>query len=383
MTLNIPDISSCALPDWTIAWWHAFGAKASGAGLETRLYVLTFRNSRDELIAVAPFYEDQPHSPLRIRRLRPIGYLGRERAFDMTEEPTPAIRPGFEGEVVEAVVDQIQGELESGRWDFVALILGPEIGPSSRNLLAQILRQASFARSEPRTGSDYTSLPGTWQEYRLQLTKSMRENISYYPRLLTREGKDWFLRTIDEPHEMSAAVECLSVLHQGRSASTRGKRHSNHLHGESQIVFLTEFMRRTAGTNGSFITELVVNGEVVASQAFFITGETLTVSYSGFDEAFYRYSPIFIINSAVFKDAQKRGIQRLNFLRNMAPWKARWLAKEGPSFQRTFAVRRNAISMARYGLHTICIIVERDLLLRLPVLLKRLRNTFFAKLSLR
>lgn len=275
----------------------------------------------------------------------------------MTEEPTMLICPGFESLVCRCVERHLQAALKEGRWDFVSLI-----GPADLKLSSN-----AIMRRDHRSGSDFVDLPETWTEYRRMLSKSMRENLTYYPRLLDRDGYQWHIRTIENPAELTAAVERLATLHRARAASTRGKAHSNHLHTHVQTDFLKGFLASVGG----FISEIVVDGQVVASQAFYRAGDTLTVSYSGFDEAFYKYSPIFVINASVFQNALENGTRRLNLLRNLAPWKTRWLAQTGEPMGRTYLLRRNPVSVGRYLLHTVKVGIERDLILRIPVLWER------------
>lgn len=364
--------SLCSHPDWTLAWWKNFGQEHQGAGEETQPYILTVRNVDRELIGVVPMYEDQPTSIFKIRRLRSIGYLGRERAYDMTEEPTILIKSGYEAMASKAIQRHLRTELRAGRWDFIAII-SPSHVPLNE---ASVWDGVAISRSDLRSGSDFVELPGTWNEYRKRLSKSMRENLPYYPRLLNRDGHEWELRTIDQPELIPDAIDRLTSLHQSRAECTRGRQHSNHLHTKVQSGFLKEFLSSMAANRSGFIIELVVGGIVVASQAFYGSGEVLTVSYSGFDEDFYRYSPIFIIHAHVFRDALERGVRKLNLLRNIAQWKTRWLACTGESMTRIYLVNKRPASVLRYLWHTAKVGIERDVILRAPVLWGRLVRRF-------
>ncbi|MBI1331365.1 MAG: GNAT family N-acetyltransferase [Armatimonadetes bacterium] len=360
----IPNASMCAHPEWTIAWWNNFGHRGRGTGRETQPYVLTFRDADRKLVAVIPLYEDQPKSLLKLRRLRSMGYLGRERAYDMTEEPTVLVEPGYEQAVFKCLAGHLRLRLEQGRWDFVAMI-----GPGSLALDAGgSLESLALVRSNQRSGSDDVKLPESWEAYRRSLSKSMRENIPYYPRLLTRDGHRWEVRKLDKAQDIPAAVARLAELHKSRAESVRGRQHSNHLHTATQVGFLRDFLVTMAKEESAFIAELLVDGQVVASQAFYGQGETLTLSYSGYDERFYRYSPIFVIHSVVFREALEGGIRRINFLRNIGPWKTRWLAQTGEPMTRMYLVRRGLFSFARYFGHTAWIGFERDVIRRIPVL---------------
>ena len=360
--------SPCASHDWAVAWWRAYGRNAQGAGAETALSVFVFRNAEGALVGVAPFVEDRPSSPLEIRRLHPLGQAWRRGVFDMTEEPSLLVLDGWTARVLEALVARIGEGLGTGRWDAASVrVHGTPLRPALASLQGR-----AFVRADCRAGSDYAELPPTWAEYRKAMTRSMRDNLPYYPRLLTRDGHDWHVRLVREPQEMPAASGRLAELHRARAESDKGRHHDAHVHGPVQEAFLGDLLRRFAVRGQATVAELVVEGEVVASQAFVEAGDTLTVSYSGYREAWYRYSPIFVIDTVVFKDALARGVRRIDFLRGPAPWKTRWLAEPGPRLHRAVMVSRRPEGLLRYGLFVTGQMARRNVVDRVPVVARRL-----------
>jgi len=363
--------SSCASHAWICAWWQAFGENPHGAGQETRPFVVVVRTTEGTLIGVAPFFEEQPAGWTRVRRLRAMGYLGREGVFDMTEEPSLLILSGWEDRVLALLAEALRPGLASGRWDAILLRLHAEDTQRPFQKAFGIFRSRAFAWNDVRAGSDYAELPATWAEYRKQMTRSMRDNLPYYPRLLTRDGHDWTIRILRDPEEILSATTRLTALHRARAGSERGLRHNDHIPGPAQATFLACLLERLADEGRAFVAELIVAGDVVASQAFIEEGETLMVYYSGYDERWYRYSPVFIIDAFVFREALERGVRRLDFLRNPAPWKARWLAQPGPAMHRATLVSLRPESLARYALHLVVRGYRRNVTERAPILGQR------------
>ncbi len=361
--------SACASHAWVVAWWEAFGANPLGAGAETALFVAAIRNEAGALVGALPMFEER--GAFRVRRLRSVGFLGREGVYDMTEEPAVLIRPGWEARVLRAVAETLRPDLLRGRWDLVFLNY---LAQGSADALGEAFRGLHPllpVRTERRTGPYVAELPASWAAYRKTLSKSMRDNLGYYPRLLTRDGHDWSVRILREPSAMREASERLAALHGSRARNTRGRRHHDHIHGPAQRAFLAELLRRLAETGKAFVAELTIDGNVVASQAFVETDGELMVYYSGYDEAWYKYSPVFVIEGVVFRDALERGVRRLNFLRARAKWKARWGAADGLTMHRAFVVPLRPDCWFRLAIYLADILYRRDVVARIPRLRRK------------
>jgi len=371
---EIENPSLCASFSWVSAWWHAFGKTCPNA----RPFVVVLRGEQDRAAAIFPFFEEDPSNPLEIRRLRLMGDLGHDAAFGMTEEPTHLVRPGMEASSLDTLALALKPEIEAGRWDLLAFRIFDDAPSCPLAAAFAGLLPKAWLKTDARTGCDFATLPDTWTDYRKLLTKSMRDNLGYYPRLLTRGGHQWQVRYIRDAADMPAAVKRLTQLHQARAESHRGLRHCNHIHGPTQEAFLADLLSALAPRDRGFIAELIVDGEIVAAQAFVEEGAELMVYYSGYREAWYKYSPIFVIDTVVFKDAMERGVRRLNFLRNTGQWKTRWGAVSGPCLRRASLVPRRPACAARYGIYFLRSAVRRHLLERLPVY----RHRFLAKTKL-
>ena len=366
--------SPCASHDWVVAWWKAFGRNPQGAGPNTALFVVVVRDAAGALVGALPLFEERPQGPFRVRRLRNVGFLGREGVYDMTEEPAVLVRPGWESRTLRALAEALRPHLLQARWDLVFLRVLDDGSPKPLDRAFRGLSPLLKVKTDEKTGPYFAEPPSTWAAYRKVLTKSMRDNLGYYPRLLTRDGHDWSVRLLRAPEEMPEAASRLADLHGSRARNTRGKRHNDHIHGPAQRAFLIDLLERLAARGEAFVAELVVAGIVVASQAFIENGDELMVYYSGYDEAWYRYSPVFVIDAIVFKDAMERGIRRLNFLRARAKWKTRWGAANGPTMHRVFVVPLRPDCWLRIALYLAAILYRRDVVERIPKLRRKLAN---------
>ncbi len=170
-------------------------------------------------------------------------------------------------------------------------------------------------------------LPSRWETFTAGLSKSMRDNIAYYPRRLTRERGDWTIRTARSPSEIAVAVEHLIELHTRRSRSATGVAHHSHIASAS---FMRTWFARAAARGEISILTVEVDGETIAAQAFVEMPGCISVYYSGYDDRFYRYSPLTIITSHLIRTAIERGVRRLEFPPGPMAWKSRWGANDGP-----------------------------------------------------
>jgi CelD/BcsL family acetyltransferase involved in cellulose biosynthesis len=156
----------------------------------------------------------------------------------------------------------------------------------------------------------------------------MRDNIAYYPRKLSREVGRWSIGVARTPDEVDVASRALVELHRARSHSTVGVQHFNHIASDAQASFIRGWFHRAALRDQISIITLNIGDEIVAAQAFLDGPGFVSVYYSGFDERYYRYSPLTIITAEMARLSIERGLGRIEFPPMLVPWKTRWNARE-------------------------------------------------------
>lgn len=306
--------------EWVSEWWSHFGPTLPGAGL----HVVCAHGAGGDLIGAAPFYElPSGAGMLHGRRLRLLGEL--KTGEGMTEEPTVLLRRSWEEEALAAILAHLEAP-SLAHWNHFSLPFLGERAP-----------RVPWPHPETRRaggGPQTVRLPDSWEEFRHGLTRSMRGNLAYYPRQMEKRGYGWTVRRVSGPDGVEEATDLLTGLHALRAGGSRGRPHTNHIPTRTHASFLRSVLRRLAAEGGASVAVMEADGRPIAAQAFFEMSGRMTVYYSGYDPAWYDFSPLTVLLAEVIKDGIGRGIHTMNFLSGEAPWKARWGAREGVPLQR-------------------------------------------------
>lgn len=320
---RLANLMPCKTPyfEWPylISWWEVFGKVCPFSKSRGQLNIVVVRRG-EEVIGIVPFfYSALPKWSALPRRLRLIGYSGRLEPYDMTEESLVVMAEGFESVVLQEATRAVHEIFKAGECDACVLRWLNNIPPPHTGF--------AHHRFKQKEGSGYVSLPKTWAEFRKSLSKSMRDNLPYYGRLLVRQGHTWNVEIADIGPEWDLGVQQLIKLHRLRAWKSNDASRRDHLPTDCHKHFLDVVHNAFRGDSKAYIGLLYVDGKVVAAQSYLEDSRTLMLSYSGHDPAWSRYSPLLVLQGEVIKQAIERGTQRLDFLYGMAPWQERWQPK--------------------------------------------------------
>ncbi len=317
--------------EWAWQWWHHLAALEP---LRPRLLILTIwengSNPNGTLLAIAPFcYPTWTGSPLLQRPLRLLGTRLRCRMEDMTDEPALLLRHSHEEDALRALFTHLAGR-SLAPWDAAHLqVMRPKAARGLAELWQMRPRAARLAHSHyRRTAGQIVALPRSWSEFRQGLSKSMRDNLSYYPRLLDRRRHAWQVHVARTSDEVRAAGSVLIALHHRRAQSTTGTKHLDHLPSVRHEDFMRETLSALAERGEAAVWTLEVAGVPVAAQAVLGGSAMITFHYSGFDPDWHAYSPVLILNARALEDAISRQVPLANYLPSAEPWKTRWGAAD-------------------------------------------------------
>lgn len=329
--------------DFAVEWFERFVlARAGGATGQFKVIVVVDEDERP--IGVAPMFEEC------VSALRELGTtlqpFGRAQSFEtMTDEPIVVLRRQAERLAWTKLIGALTEQCVEASCDVAVLTRyrAPGLGRARLGVLGD----AGYARRTrpicPTLELDLSS----HGRFRQRLSKSMRDNLGYYPRRLLREVSDWRVDLARSHDAVGAAAAELIELHGLRSAWSEGVRHTSHIPGTREAGFLIGWVRRLASRGKVTIARLIVRDEVVAAQAFVEEGGTVAAYYSGQLEQWRRYSPLTIITSEVIRDAIDRRMQRLVFPPGDAAWKARWGATARHRIQETSIYKLTPVALLR------------------------------------
>ena len=313
--------------EWAWQWWRHFAAPDP---LRPRLLILAVTDGEGVLAGIAPFYYPTwTGSPLLQRPLRLIGTRLRCGLEDMTDEPALLLREGAEGPALDAFLAHLVHRRDTP-WDVTHLqFMRRRDAPGLDALWGRRPRAARLSQSQRRQlEGQIVALPDAWPDFRRGLSKSMRDNLPYYPRLLDRRGHAWQVRVARTPPEVGEATDVLIDLHHRRARSPVGVKHNDHLPETRHEDFLRQTLAALAARGEAAVWTLEVNGDPVAAQAVLGDRRMITFHYSGFDPDWHAYSPLLILNARALEDAITRGVPLANYLPCTEPWKTRWGATD-------------------------------------------------------
>lgn len=323
-------LAQCSYPtpfcrwEWAWEWWHSF-AKNTAPGF--RLLIVQAYQADGVLIGLAPFYfPSEAAGPLHLRPLRPLGTRIHCLVDDLTEEPLLLLHHDFAEEALQGLLAGLMHWPGRAAWDLIHLrqmrrLADPKLYALWRKTPARF--PFVLTRAKEREGQT-RSLPSNWPEFRRSLSRSMRDNIPYYPRLLTREGHDWSVRIARTPPEVAEAARLVVALHGARAQSKRGPTHFDHMPTAVHHQFFVDILTLFCQNEMAAVAVLEVAGVPIAAQSVLEFDGRLTFYYSGFDPHWYRYSPITVLHIALLQDAIERGLTSVDYLPEAEPWKTRW-----------------------------------------------------------
>lgn len=323
---------------WVLGWIRAFRK-----GRE--FLTLVCRNREQEIVAIVPFTWQKLTSPLEVRKLWMLGFHSGIRTNGLTEEPIYALdlRDASQEAIWTSIHARLRTLVEVGSWDSVAYRRFGN-GPEQCSVLASevgTLEVRDFHR-----GCEYIQLPETWEEYLKMVSKSMRENIPYYRKKFIKAGIDYRVETLD-PNETADGLQRLIDLHKLRTYSDASQEHFDYFAHASSRKLAFEALEEMTQRGAARLVVLRANDEIIAAQVFLQNGHTLLAHYSGFDPAWSKFSPLFVLQSEVFREAISQGYRTVNLLRGNAEWQRRWAANATNRIIDVTIARRSTLSRIR------------------------------------
>lgn len=342
---------SCYLHwEWLVAWWNQFGRVCPSTGAVGKLHVVVMR-SAGRVVAIYPFYSRK--RGLRVfalNRLLPLGYNGVIEPSGLTEEPMCLVRPGYEVSSNRQLLQHLRDLTNCGKCE-CAVFNYWDKGDGGQVPVHEGWQGISYGWQKRRNGPRVAPLAEDWAKFRKSLTKSMRDNLPYYPKLLNRAGHTWNVEFHRTDEEIRTACAELIRLHKKRVFSTVGEIHDDYFPTQAAQDLLVEGCTALARRNAAFLASLVVDGETIAVQAYLERAPMLTVFYSGFAPEWARFSPLLVVQSEVFRQAMERGIRKMDMLTGGALWQKRWKAEPEGKLVRTYMLRATPLTMIRAAVY--------------------------------
>lgn len=294
---------------WLATWWEVFGQ-----GKQLRIVVVW---EDERAIAVAPFYTLHYRlGPLRVRAVLPMGY-----GNDLTERMEMLVAAGRRADAIRSVAAHLAARRQD-QWDL--LLWSGVVRAEMPVTLQRLVHRERPMPHESRP------VPTAWPELVGGLSKSMRDNLTYYPRLLARHGHAVHTRIVTAPQDLGPALAEFVRLHRARAHCPDTIPHDDRFGVPAHHAFLQRIAPLLAAQSMLRLTLLSVDHVTVAAQLTLEHAGTLYVYYSGFDPCWRRYGVGMQATAACLQDALTRGVRTVDFLGGTVPFKRQWGTRAVP-----------------------------------------------------
>ncbi len=337
-----PAASPFASWNWVQSWLNVYGVKRQIVSLVCR--------QGNEIVGIVPFSWTKHLSPLALRKLWMFGFQDGLGNNELTEEPVMALssQPEIRDRVWSAIHQEVKDQIQDGPWDIIAY---RKFGKGIEGCSLVEVKSKSVVVQQYLRGCETVRLPDSWETYVKSLTKSMRENISYYKRKFLKSNIGYTVEFVagDEIH---AVISTMVNLHKKRTYQDEQLAHVDYFTDPRQKSLLVAALKEMIPTGQAQLAVLKSEGKIIAVQAFLKNDRMLVAHYSGFDPDWSKFSPLFVLQSHVIKHGIENGIETLNLLRGNASWQRRWGANAVDQIIDVTIAKRSVFPRIRQLLNT-------------------------------
>lgn len=303
-------------PTWNLLWWRHFAERRFA--IRDELFAHIVRDATGRLIAVAPMVLTR-RPGVGLVAARAVQFFGADA--NVTEVRGMVCHPEYRREAMTALSEHLLRR--SSRWDWV-LWHGARGDESAWGALAPGLT----VQQDRPIPDYYLDLPATWDELRAGLSRNIKESLRKCYNSLKRDGHSFVFRAIERPEEARAAIQKFFDLHAARASAVDTIQHADVFGAERPRAFLLEFAERMAREGKLRVFQLDIGGVIVATRVGFLLGDELYLYFSGYDEAWAKYSVMTTVVAEAIKWAIEHHVKVVNLSPGKDVSKLRWSPKE-------------------------------------------------------
>jgi CelD/BcsL family acetyltransferase involved in cellulose biosynthesis len=301
-----------ALHEWHMAWCNQF--LESSPRIETRPMIHVARNPEGRCVAIVPLIlTRRAVGPVKVGTL---DLLGADPAI--TEIRTSIIEPGYEARAIWAIRRKL-ADVGTVDWLNWCVVSEPQ---------ADALLGCAEIRFEKPLLDYVLDLPSSWEDFRGNLKRNIRESIRHCYNSLKNDGLTCELRIAQEVGEVKDALDRFFTLHATRAELQGTIVHPNHFAKPPARRFLHEVCAKLAARGMVRVFQLVIGGDVVALRIGFVIGDSLYLYYSGFNPLWAKYGVMTTTVVEAIKYAIGQHLRTINLSPNRDVSKTRWGPRE-------------------------------------------------------
>jgi len=299
-----------ATPQWCKLWWTHFNR--SGLACRDQLRVYALRRPDGRLVGVAPMVLTS-RPGWGIVRTRELQFFGADPY--VTELRGPVCRPEDTVEIVKTLSLHISRARECDwvQWRGLRYPGGvehPDLGLREDDRLNIV--------------DHFIRTPGTWEAFKSSLPRNIKESLRKCYNSLKRENLEFEFRVVRAPCDTREAVNCFLDLHKARAELEGTIKHPDVFDSAQARALLHDYCQELARQDSLRIFQLVIQGKVVATRIGFVLGDEIYLYFSGYDQAFSRFSVMTTTVAEALKYSIEQGLRIVNLSTGTDISKTRW-----------------------------------------------------------
>jgi hypothetical protein len=163
---------------------------------------------------------------------------------------------------------------------------------------------------------------GDWATYWAQRGSNLRHNLKRAKAKLGSASRSLALRVISNRDELRGAV---AVYGQIESSSWKASEGTAVSPDNDQGRFYTLLLERFAARERAICYQLLIDGEVAATDLCIAGDEEIVILKTTYDDRFKDYSPAFLMREIAFQWIfEQRSFARIEFYGRVMDWHLRW-----------------------------------------------------------
>jgi Acetyltransferase (GNAT) domain len=174
---------------------------------------------------------------------------------------------------------------------------------------------------------DYIQIPrltiaGTFDEYWNNRSKNLKHNLTRQRKRLAEQGRRLELLACRDPQSVAAAVREFGRL---ESQGWKGQEGTAIAENNSQGRFYKEILESFCSTGEGVIYQLLLDGQVVASDLCVARNGMLVVLKTAYDETVEKLSPALLMREDILQTIfEERSVQVVEFYGKVLDWHLKW-----------------------------------------------------------
>ena len=301
--------------EWASCWWAHMRERR--LAITDRLAVRAVRTVSGELVGVAPLLltERPAVGPFRARTLQFVG-----PDPNMTEMCGVLCDPRYEGEVYDALVDDMQTSTDNWswiRWTGIPAASGTAEMLSKRGVRLSVANPAYML-----------SLPDTWEEFKAGRPPNVREALRKGYTALRKRNLEFGLEVARSPAEVLNVLPDFFRLHHARAELKGTLRHTDVFASRPARHFLFDLCNRLATRDVTRVFALRVGDRIVAIRLGFVLHGCLYLYYLGWDPAYRDHGVMTTALAETIKYAIEQGLSSVHLSFGRDRSKTRWRPQE-------------------------------------------------------